>query len=138
MLKKIYAVIRVHYDVLIYLIFGVLTTAVNYAVYLPCLNLWGFSAAWSNVIAWIAAVIFAYFTNKPFVFHSQDWSLETVIPEAAKFIGTRIGSGGMETLILFLSVDLFGWNGNLWKVVTSVLVVVLNYVGSKLFVFRKK
>ena len=137
MLKKIYAMIRAHVDLIIYLIFGVLTTVVNYAVYLPCLNLWGFSAAWSNVIAWSVAVIFAYLTNKPFVFRSLDWSLGTVIPEAAKFIGTRIGSGGMETLILFLSVDVLGWNGNLWKIVTSVLVVILNYVGSKFFVFRK-
>jgi len=137
MIRKMYTMLRTHYDMVVYLVFGVLTTAVNYAVYLPCLNYWRFSAAWSNVIAWIAAVIFAYLTNKPFVFHSHDWSLKTVIPEAAKFVGTRIGSGGLETGILFLTVDLLGWNGNLWKLATSVLVVILNYVGSKLLVFRK-
>lgn len=137
MLKKFSDLLRRHSDVMIYLIFGVLTTAVNYLVYLPCLNLWGFSAAWSNVVAWIAAVIFAYLTNKPFVFHSNDWSLKTVIPEAVKFLGTRVGSGGLETLILFLAVDVLGWNGNLWKLLVSVIVVIVNYVGSKILVFRK-
>jgi len=59
------------------------------------------------------------------------------VPELIKFIGTRIGSGGLETLILFLTVDLLGWNGNVWKLITSVLVVILNYIGSKLLVFRR-
>ena len=89
------------------------------------------------MIAWAVAVVFAYLTNKPFVFRSFDWSMKTVLPELTKFVGTRIGSGGLETLILLLAVDVAGWNGNLWKLVTSILVVVLNYVGSKLLVFRK-
>ena len=91
----------------------------------------------SNVIAWVFAVVFAYLTNKPFVFRSHDWSAKTVIPELAKFVGTRVGSGGLETAILFLTVDVIGWNGNLWKILTSILVVIVNYVGSKLLVFRK-
>lgn len=138
MLEKIKAFLRQHYDKIVYLVFGVLTTVVNYIVYLPCHNVLGISAARSNVIAWAVAVIFAYLTNKPFVFRSHDWSAKTVLPELVKFVGTRIGSGSLETLILFLSVDLLGWNGNLWKLITSVIVVVLNYVGSKLLVFRKK
>jgi len=126
-----------HYDILVYLIFGVLTTVVNYLIYLPCYNLFGFSASVSNLIAWAVAVAFAFATNKPFVFRSHDWSVNTVVPELIKFIGTRIGSGGLETLILFLTVDLLGWNGNVWKLITSVLVVILNYIGSKLLVFRR-
>ena len=70
-----------HWDVISYLFFGVLTTVVNYLVYLPCYNLLGLSAAFSNVIAWAVAVVFAYLTNKPFVFRSHDWSVSTVIPE---------------------------------------------------------
>lgn len=126
-----------YYDILVYLIFGVLTTLVNYLIYLPCYNLLGLSATVSNVIAWAAAVAFAFVTNKPFVFRSHDWSAKTVVPELVKFLGTRIGSGAMETVILFVTVDLFGWNGNVWKLLTSVLVVILNYIGSKLLVFRK-
>ena len=127
-----------YYDVITYLVFGVLTTVVNYLVYLPCYNLWGFTASQSNVIAWVAAVAFAFLTNKPFVFRSHDWSAKVVLPELAAFVGTRIGSGGLETAIIFLTVDLLGMNGNVWKLITSVLVVVLNYIGSKLLVFRKK
>ena len=137
MLTKLKSVITKHYDLLIYLVFGVLTTVVNYLVYLPCYNLLCFSASVSNAIAWVAAVAFAYLTNKPFVFKSHDWSTKTVLPELAKFLGCRIGSGATETLILLLTVDILGWNGNLWKLATSVLVVLLNYVGSKLFVFKK-
>ena len=120
-----------------YLVFGVLTTVVNYVVYLPCYNLWDMSASTSNVLAWVAAVTFAFLTNKPFVFRSFDWSAKVVLPELTKFVGTRIGSGAMETAIIFLAVDLAGMNGNIWKLLTSVLVVILNYIGSKLFVFRQ-
>ena len=120
-----------------YLFFGVLTTAVNYAVYLPCYNMLGLPAAVSNVIAWVAAVAFAYLTNKPFVFKSHDWSMKTVLPELAKFVACRVGSGVLETVILLTFVDWLGWDGNVMKLVTSVLVVVLNYVGSKLLVFKK-
>ena len=135
-MDKIRVLIQKYYDVLAYLFFGVLTTAVNYLVYLPCYNMLQLSASLSNVIAWVFAVVFAYLTNKPFVFKSHDWSLGTVIPELTKFLGCRLGSGFAETAILFITVDLLGWNGNLGKLLTSVLVVILNYAASKLLVFR--
>ena len=126
-----------YWDVITYLVFGVLTTVVNYIVYLPVYNLLGLSAAVSNAIAWVVAVAFAYLTNKPFVFKSHDWSAKTVIPELTKFVSCRVASGVMETLILLVTVDILMWNGNIWKVLTSVLVVILNYFGSKLLVFKK-
>lgn len=138
MISKIRNLICKYWDILSYLFFGVLTTVVNYLVYLPCYNLLHFSASVSNVIAWVVAVAFAYLTNKPFVFKSHDWSWKTVAPELAKFVGCRIGSGFVETAIIFTMVDLLQFNGNVWKLITSVLVVILNYVGSKLLVFRKK
>ncbi len=138
MLEKGKSFLQKNRDVLSYLIFGVLTTVVNYAVYLPVYNLLHLSAAVSNILSWVVAVAFAYLTNKPFVFQSHDWSRKTVVPELTKFVSCRIASGAMETGILFLTVDLLHWNGNVWKLVTQVLVVVLNYVASKLLVFRKK
>ena len=63
---------------------------------------------------------------------------KTVVPELTKFVGTRVASGGMESAIIWITVDLLGGNGNIWKLLTSVLVVVLNYIGSKLLVFTKK
>ena len=124
-------------DVLSYLFFGVLTTAVNYLVYLPCYNLLHWSAGLSNVVAWVIAVVFAFLTNKPFVFKSHDWSWNITWPELTKFLGCRIGSGVLETLIIFLTVDLLSWNGNIMKIITSVIVVILNYIGSKWLVFKK-
>lgn len=137
MLGKIRKLLEKYWDILSYLFFGVLTTVVNYLVYLPCYNMLGLSATVSNVIAWVVSVAFAYLTNKPFVFKSNDWSAKTVIPELIKFVSCRLGSGAIETLILLLSVDIMGWDGNLWKLLTSVIVVILNYIGSKLVVFRK-
>ena len=136
-MEKLKALMVRYRDVIVYLIFGVLTTAVNYIVYLPCYNVLGLSGSVSNAIAWVGAVAFAYLTNKPFVFRSHDWSAKTVIPELMKFVGCRVGSGVLETAIIFLTVDMLGWNGNVMKLLTSVLVVVLNYIGSKLLVFKK-
>ena len=138
MIQTIKKLVVQYWEVLSYLIFGVLTTVVNYLVYLPVYNLLGLSAALSNAIAWVVAVAFAYLTNKPFVFKSHDWSAKTVIPELTKFVGCRVASGAAETLILLVTVDILCWNGNIWKLVTSVLVVVMNYIASKLVVFRKK
>ena len=138
MIQKIRSLVEKYWDIITYLIFGVLTTVVNYCVYLPVYNILGLSASVSNVIAWVVAVAFAYLTNKPFVFRSHDWSAKTVIPELTKFVGCRVASGAAETLILLVSVDILHWNGNIWKLITSVLVVVMNYIASKLVVFRKK
>ena len=137
MINRIKELCQKHKSIIIYLVFGVITTVVNFIVYFPLYNLLGMSATVSNVIAWAAAVIVAFLTNKPFVFNSNDWSLKTTVPEFVKFVGCRVGSGLAETGIIFLTVDLLSWNGNFWKIVTSVLVVILNYVASKLFVFRK-
>ena len=136
-MEKIRNLLEKYWDIVSYLFFGVLTTAVNYLVYLPCYNLLGISGTVSNVIAWVVAVAVAYLTNKPWVFKSHDWSRKTVIPELTKFVGCRIGSGALETGIIFLTVDLLAFNGNVMKLLTSVLVVVLNYIGSKLLVFKK-
>ena len=138
MIQKLRSLAEKYRDILSYLFFCVLTTVVNYLIYLPVFNLCGLSAAVSNMIAWVGAVAFAFLTNKPFVFHSHDWSAKTVIPELTKFVSCRLASGVLETGILLLTVDFLHWNGNLWKLVTQVLVIIINYVGSKLLVFRKK
>ena len=137
MVSKLWNFVEKYWDILSYLFFGVLTTVVNWLVYFPLFNWAGVSATISTIIAWVVAVAFAYLTNKPFVFKSHDWSVKAVKPELAKFIGCRIGSGAMEVAVIWLTVDLLLWNGNLMKIVVSVLVVVLNYIGSKLLVFKK-
>lgn len=137
-MRRLFDICKKHRDILVYLVFGVLTTLVNYLVYLPLYNLLNLSATASNIIAWFVAVLFAFLTNKPFVFKSRDWTLSVAWPEFCKFIGCRIGSGVAETLIIYITVDLFSLNGNLMKVITSILVVILNYISSRLLVFRKQ
>lgn len=138
MIAKIKALIEKYWDILSYLFFGGLTTLVNFIVYFPCEHWLGLPAAVSNMIAWVVAVAFAYLTNKPFVFRSYDWSWKTVGPELTKFVGCRVGSGLLETALIFLTVDLLHWNSVVMKVALAVLVVLLNYIGSKWIVFRKK
>ncbi len=138
MLQKLKALFFEYYDAITYLVFGVLTTVVNYCVYLPCYNLLRLGAAPSNLIAWAVSVAFAFVTNKPFVFRSHDWSARVLLPELVKFVGCRVGSGLLETGILWLAVDMLCWNGNVWKIVTSVLVVALNYLASKFLIFPGK
>ena len=108
MIQKIRNLIETHWDIVSYLFFGVCTTIVNYLIYIPCYNFLHLSATVSNMIAWMVAVAFAYLTNKPFVFKSNDWSARTVVPELTRFIGCRIGSGAAETVILLVTVDLLG------------------------------
>ena len=136
-MEKIKALIQKYWAPLSYLFFGVLTTLVSYGVYLPCYNILKLSATVSNVLSWAAAVLFAYLTNKPFVFKSRDWSPKTVVPEFLKFVSCRLASGAVETGMLLLFVDILGGNGNVWKLIASVVVVILNYSASKLVVFRK-
>lgn len=138
MLQKIWALYRKHEEGIAYLFFGGLTTVVNYLVYLPCYYWLDLSGSVSNAIAWVVAVAFAFLTNKPFVFKSYDWSAKVVLPELGKFVSCRIGSGVLETAIIFLTVDLMSWDGTWMKLATNVMVVILNYFGSKLLVFRKK
>lgn len=136
-MKTIRKLITRYWDVVIYLLFGALTTLVNFLVYFPLYNWLRWSAFASNAIAWAVAVFFAFVTNKPFVFKSNDWSMHTLLPEISKFIGCRVGSGFLETAMIFLLVDVLLWNGNIIKIAVSVIVVILNYIGSKWVVFRK-
>ena len=125
-------------SVLIYIFFGVITTAVNYLVYLPLYNDLSMPAFVSNIIAWFVAVGVAFLTNKAFVFQSNSWKRGVLIPELVRFYGLRAVSGIVETAIVCLTVDILNWNGNVWKLITSFLVIILNYVFGKFFVFHKK
>ena len=130
--------IEKYWDILVYLFFGGLTTVVNYLVYLPCVYWLGWDAWVSNVLAWVVAVAFAFLTNKPWVFKSHDWSWSVTWKELCKFVGGRIGSGAVETGIIWLTVDILGWNDTVMKLITSVLVIILNYLISKFLVFTRK
>lgn len=135
--------IKKYKEVIMYLVFGVLTTLVNWICY-ALLTKKGINMNVSNVIAWIVAVLFAFITNKLFVFESKNLEIRFVCMELVKFTGARLATGVIEILglpaLYYLGVNqsLFGVEGFLAKVLVSVVVVILNYIFSKLFIFREK
>lgn len=137
MIHKVISYAQKHREIVTYIAFGVLTTAVNFLVFLFSRELLKLSATASNIVAWILAVLFAFLTNKPFVFKSKSWSRKVVIPEFVKFVTCRIGSGIMETVFLFVTVDCINWNGTILKLIASGFVMVLNYILGKCVAFKK-
>lgn len=120
-----------------YVISGAVVTAVSWITYYIPYNLLGWSNMASEIISWILAVAVAYVTNKIWVFKSYSWEWETVKPEASKFVSMRLASGVLEWVFMWLFVDMLGFNGMLMKILVSILVIIINYVCSKLLVFKK-
>jgi len=129
---------RKYREVIVYLITGGITTVINFAVFFVLTNLLDIHYITSNIIAWAAAVIAAFLMNKLIVFDDGDMSGMTIIKQLASFVSFRIVSGAMETGLLYVFVEFMKLNENIVKIVVAVLVVILNYVFSKLIIFKKK
>ena len=125
-------------EIILYLIFGVLTTAVNIVVYFICSRFLHLEVLSSNIIAWLLSVLFAYFTNRKFVFKSKAEEISTILKECINFFLGRLGTGILDTVIMFVSVDLLAFKDVVMKVLSNIIVIVLNYLISKLLVFRMK
>lgn len=140
-------------ETMLYLVFGVLTTLVNYVVFRLVYNgmLDGEGSIFANAIAFVAAVIFAFVVNKIFVFESKSWALPVLMKEIPPFVASRVASFGIEELGLLISESVLGWNKitlltigstaidgvTATKLALSVIVVILNYVFCKWFVFKE-
>ena len=120
-----------------YLFFGVVTTLVNWIVYYG-LDLLGVNYLVAQVIAWFVAVVVAYVTNRRYVFHSEVSDTPGILKEFFGFIGARILSFLIETFILWLFVEQLGVSELIVKIPASVLTVILNYIFSKLFIFKNR
>lgn len=125
-------------EVISYLFFGVLATVVNIAVYFLCTEVVHMNYLVANALSWAAAVAFAYVTNRTWVFASKVRGFKAIIKEMSAFVGCRILSGAMDMAIMFISVDMIGISDRIAKLITQVVVVVLNYIFSKLIIFREK
>lgn len=152
-------------EIVTYIVFGVLTTAVNLVtfyitkqifisigwdgVFNALLGNAGFEKALAllgegtdyldaTVIAWTVAVIFAFITNKLIVFESKSWKPAVAGREFAGFIGARLFSLLVELLCMFVMVTLLSWNEFIAKIIVQIIVVILNYVFSKLIIFKNK
>ena len=137
-MSMILNLIKKHKAFIAYGVFGVLTTIVNIATYNYCYNIVGISNTLSNILAWILAVTFAYLTNKVWVFGSKSWKWEVLKKEVPAFISCRIATGVMDLIIMYICVDVLHWPAVIMKVLSNVLVIILNYVFSKLVIFKKK
>lgn len=124
------------YETISYIVCGVLTTIINWFVYFICDKI-GYNTAISTLIAWILAVIFAYFVNKIYVFQSRDWSLPILSKEFVPFITCRILSGIFDILFMVVAVDYLHMMKGLAKLLSNVFVMIANYFASKFLIFKK-
>lgn len=128
-----------------YLFFGVLTTVVSLVSYWLIVYLMvgngkpdGLQIQIATVGSWILAVAFAYITNKLFVFKSKSFEKKVLLKEATGFVGARLLSLGYEMLWMFIMADLLKIDDFICKLVAQFVIVALNYIFSKLFIFKKK
>lgn len=147
--KKIYYKYK---EPISYIFFGVLTTLVNIVAYYLCSDVLGIYYLGANVIAWVSSVLFAFVTNKLFVFDSKSWSGRIVVAELGGFFMARVATGVLDMVLMWLLVDIISidarfvsmglsklMSGEMFaKIIVNVVVIVLNYVASKLWIFRKK
>ena len=136
MIEKIKRLVSEHRDILSYLFFGVLTTLVNWLVFFPLYNQLHVDEIAANVVAWVAAVAFAFFTNRRWVFHSGKHGTRAVLAEAAAFTAGRLFSFGVETALLALGTKASALDPNPVKIVVTIVTVILNYIISKFIVFK--
>ena len=120
-------------ELIAYIIFGVLTTAVNIITYFLFVDVFAVNYLISNIVAWFVSVLFAYITNRIWVFESKD---DNIIKEIVLFYGGRIFSGAVDTGLMYLFIDILSTGNAFAKIVVQVIVIVLNYVFSKFIVFK--
>lgn len=120
-----------------YGIFGVLTTLINIGIYTLCYQQAEINNVVSNVIAWIVSVLFAFVTNKIWVFESKSLEPAVLFAEAVSFFGCRLATGVLDLVIMYVTVDQLALNSTLMKCISNVLVIIVNYVASKFLIFKK-
>ncbi len=155
-MNKCIELINQYREIISYLFWGVMTTAVSWLTYglfailfakhVDMIHLFGMEISLvvciANVLSWVCANAFAFYVNKMFVFQSKSWERTVYLSELWKFLSARIVSGVIEWIAvpLLVSVGLsqtiFGVEGMFAKIIVSIIVVILNYVFSKLFIFK--
>lgn len=122
---------------ILYLFFGGLTTLVNIICYYLAYNIFEVSNVTSTALAWVMAVIFAFVTNRIFVFQSKARGIKNILRETVSFFTCRFLTGVMDVAIMWFAVDIMLWDSLVWKMISNILVTILNYFASKIFVFKK-
>ncbi|MBF8807739.1 MAG: GtrA family protein [Enterococcus lacertideformus] len=126
-----------YWEIFIYLFFGGLATVVNIVSFAIALQFFKLSMPISNTISWICSVLFAFVTNKLWVFHSKSPNLMHLMIEFSKFVFYRILSYGMDMGSMLLLIQVMHTNDYVAKIITQIIVVIANYIFSKLFIFKE-
>lgn len=157
MKEKIINLYNKYREIIVYIFWGGMSTVVGWGSYIIFASLLSGNVSdihllsmtisvtvfVANVLSWILAVAFAFYTNKVFVFQSKSWKIDIWVGECVKFVGARIATGVLEIfgvpflVAIGLNQKIFGIEGIVAKITVSVAVVALNYVFSKLFIFKK-
>lgn len=136
-MEKLKQLWKRHKELILYVFFGGCTTLINIISYFACRELMHLPVVPADVLAWLVSVIFAYVTNKLFVFESKSWRLILVLKEGAAFLAARVFSLGVDVAMLYVTVTVLGWWELPMKVLANVVVIVINYIFSKWIIFRK-
>lgn len=120
-------------ELVLYVVFGTFTFIVNVVVYFFFESILGVNYLISNVLAWFFSVLFAYITNRIWVFESKS---PEILKEMSLFFGGRIFSGAVDTGLMYLFIDILSIGDFISKIVVQIIVIILNYVFSKLIVFK--
>lgn len=122
-------------EMILYLIFGVLTTAVNIIIYYISADILHIHYLVSNILAWFLSVLFAYITNRTYVFESKS---QHIIKEMISFFSARLATGLLDMVLMWLLVNYHIMNDFIAKIIVNIIVIILNYILSKLVVFKKE
>ncbi|MTV81976.1 GtrA family protein [Secundilactobacillus folii] len=133
-MNTIWKLFKQYQSVISYLFFGGLTTLINIVVFALLQPKMNYQIA--NVIAWFLSVLFAFITNKLWVFNSKSLKLGTILRETFSFFAFRLASLAIDLLIMYVGITLLSGNPLLVKIIDNVIVVILNYFFSKWFIFR--
>ena len=137
-MEKIKELYKKYKEIIMYLIFGGLTTLVNIVSYAILARLLNIETVTSTIVALIISILFAYITNKIFVFESKTNNKKDLTREIISFFACRALSGVMDVVIMYVTVDVWHFNDIIMKVISNIIVIIVNYVFSKLIIFRKK
>lgn len=129
--------------IILYIFFGGITTLINIVTYYIFIkyifvDYGDLANSMSNAIAWLFSVLFAFVTNKIWVFESKSWEKSVFIKEMITFFSFRFATGVLDMSIMIIGVDILNYDELLMKIISNVLVLVTNYIGSKLIIFKKK
>ncbi len=137
MINTLKDIFKKYREIISYVIFGALTTFVDFATYVFLTRVFSLNEDLANIISQVVAIIFAFIVNKLFVFEDKENNLKTVIYQFLKFSSLRLITLSLNSLIFFVMTEFTTINDIITKALVSIIVIILNYIFSKLLVFKK-